>query len=196
MIEANAGTKPVAEQHAFDIAALERYLLSPPRRVPRPAERRAVQRRPVQSHLQADHTGPRLRHALEARPGGQAAAVGACHRSRVPGHERAARHRRARADDARPVRGRECHRSRVLCHGVHARARPLGPVAAGPRRAGARAHLRRDESRDRRAPFGRSSAGSASKATASRATTSSARSAAGPSSTSRRSPNRSKRWTG
>src|SRR5918993_27258 len=26
MIEANAGTKPVAEQHAFDIAALERYL--------------------------------------------------------------------------------------------------------------------------------------------------------------------------
>ena len=28
MIEANAGTKPVAEQHAFDIAALERYLLS------------------------------------------------------------------------------------------------------------------------------------------------------------------------
>ena len=28
MIEANAGTKPVAEQHAFDIAALERFLLS------------------------------------------------------------------------------------------------------------------------------------------------------------------------
>jgi aminoglycoside phosphotransferase (APT) family kinase protein len=28
MIEANAGTKPVAEQHAFDIAALERYLLA------------------------------------------------------------------------------------------------------------------------------------------------------------------------
>jgi len=28
MIEANAGTKPVAEQHAFDIAALERYLVS------------------------------------------------------------------------------------------------------------------------------------------------------------------------
>jgi hypothetical protein len=27
MIEANAGTKPVAEQHAFDIAALERYLV-------------------------------------------------------------------------------------------------------------------------------------------------------------------------
>jgi aminoglycoside phosphotransferase (APT) family kinase protein len=28
MIEANAGTKPVAEQHAFDIAALERFLLA------------------------------------------------------------------------------------------------------------------------------------------------------------------------
>jgi len=28
MIEANAGTKPVAEQHAFDIAALERFLVA------------------------------------------------------------------------------------------------------------------------------------------------------------------------
>ena len=26
MIEANTGTKPVAEQHAFDVGALERYL--------------------------------------------------------------------------------------------------------------------------------------------------------------------------
>ena len=65
-----------------------------------PAHGRAVQGRPVEPDLQADHAGAQLRDARQARPGGQAAALGARDRARVHGHARPRRHRRAGAAHA------------------------------------------------------------------------------------------------
>ena len=64
--------------------------------------------------------------AHQARPGGQAAAVGARDRARVPRHARAGRQRRAGAADAPAVRGRSGHRPRLLRDGVRRRAACCG----------------------------------------------------------------------
>ena len=110
---------------------------------------RAVQGRAVEPDLQADHAAAHLRDARQAGPGGQAAAVGARDRARVPRHARAARHRRAGAAHAPAVRGRVGHRPRLLRDGVRRGPRAVGPVAARHDAAERGADLRRDEPRDR-----------------------------------------------
>ena len=90
-------------------------------------------------------------HAHQARPGGQAAAVGARRRTRVPRHECAAREPASRCREMRAVRGRGRDRPRLLRDGVRARAGCCGtsrcPAFDAPERG---AHLRRAEPRDRR----------------------------------------------
>ena len=95
-MEQFTGTRAVSDQHAFDTAALEAWLAAAHRRLRRPAAGPAVQGRSVQPDLQAGHARPRLRDAHQTRPGGQAAALGARDRARVPRHARAGRQRACR----------------------------------------------------------------------------------------------------
>ncbi len=187
------GTRPVNERLRFDADALGAWLASHVDGFAGPLTHRAVRGRPVESDLQADHARAQLCDALEARPGGEAAAVGACDRTRVPRDGCASRHRRSRRENVRAVRGRKRDRPRVLRDGVHRRPRAVGSIAARHDAGRTRRDLRRDESRDRGAAFASMSARSALPTTASRATTSSGRSGAGASSMSPPKPSRSKR---
>ena len=84
-MEQFVGTKPVAEKQRFDVARLEALPARACGRVFRPARRRAVQGRAVESRpTSCSRRRPALRDARQARAGGQAAAVGARGRARVP----------------------------------------------------------------------------------------------------------------
>ena len=187
------GTRPVNERLRFDADALGAWLASHVDGFEGPLEHRAVRGRPVESDLQADHARTQLRDALEARPGGEAAAVGACDRARV------SRDGCARGTDVpvakmfalcedESVIGRafyvmEFIEGRVLWDQSLPGMTPAerGAIYDEMNRVIAALHSRRCRAR------------SASPTTASRATTSSARSGAGASSMSRPKPSRSKR---
>ena len=130
-LEANTGTKPVAEQHAFDVAALERYLQAHLPGFAGPLDGRAVQGRPVESDLQADRRR-RARYVMRTKPGPAAKLLPSAHAV-----EREFRVMRALAGTdvpvprmLRAVRGRGGDRPRLLRDGVRRRPRALGPVAA------------------------------------------------------------------
>ena len=172
------GTQAVSARHAFDVTALERHLQTGLPGFAGPLTRRAVQGRPVQSDLQADHAATHLRDARQAGPGVQAAAVGARDRARVPRHARARRHRACRCRrctccaTTRAVIGRAFYVMQFVDGRVLWEQSLPGFEPSRTRR-----HLRRDEPRDRRAAQRRSPRARAWPTTASRATTSNARSA-------------------
>ena len=98
--EANTGTKPVAEQHAFDVAALERYLAA---HLPGFAGPLTVEQfKGGQSNPTYKLLTPARAYVMRSKPGpgGQAAAVGARGRARVHGD--------ARRSPAPPCRCRAC----------------------------------------------------------------------------------------
>ena len=122
--EANTGTKPVAEQHAFDVAALERYL---PSTCPASPGRSTVEQfkggQSNPTYKLAD-AGARLRDA-HASPGPASKLLPSAHAI-----EREFRVMRGAAPTPtcrcramlRAVRGRERHRPRLLRDGVRRRA--------------------------------------------------------------------------
>ena len=132
-------SKPIHRHQARRRAARLRHRRARPpgceqhlRRLRRPARRSSMfkggQSNPTYKLIDA---GAQLRDARQARPGGQAAAVGARGRARVRGH--------ARRWPAPTCRCRACYclcedesrdRPRLLRHGVHAGPRAVGPVAA------------------------------------------------------------------
>ena len=124
------GTKEVAEPLRFDPARLEAYLAREVRGLCRAADGAAVQGRPVEPDLSAGNAGAQIRAAAEAA--GQAAAVGARGRSRVPRHQRAARRRAFPV--AEPViycADESVAGTRVLRHGLRRGPRVLEPGDAG-----------------------------------------------------------------
>lgn len=70
------GTRPVSDQHAFDIQALSAWLGQNMEGFAGPSQRRCS-RGAVQPHLQADHTRASYVMRSKPGPGRQAAAVGA-----------------------------------------------------------------------------------------------------------------------
>ena len=187
MFEQFIGTKPVEERHridaarsrnssAFEISEIEQF--------------KGGQSNPTYRLTAADGRS----YVLRRKPPGQAAALGARGRSRIPRDHGAAPTGFPVARPLRAVRGRGGHRHRVLRHGLRRRPRAVGPGAAGHDDAERARDLRRAEPRDRRAARV-DYAPSGSPTSASPATTSSARSRAGASSTRPPRPSRSRRWT-
>jgi aminoglycoside phosphotransferase (APT) family kinase protein len=74
-MDAYTGTKPVADQHSFDSAALQAYLEAN-LEASKARSRSSSSRAGSEPDLQAQHARRLLRDARQARPGGQAAAVG------------------------------------------------------------------------------------------------------------------------
>ena len=188
MFEQFIGTKPVEERHRIDVGRA--------REIPR------TSRSPQVEQFKGGQSNPTYRitcrrQALRAaaQAAGQAAALGARGRSRVPGDHGAAHDRLPGREAARAVRGRVGDRHRVLRHGLRRGPRAVGPVAAGHAEGRARGDLGRAEPRDRAAAHDRLPRGRAWRTSASPATTSSARSSAGASSTAPPRPSGSRRWT-
>ena len=148
--EANTGTKPVAEQHAFDVAALERYLAE---HLPGFAGPLVVEQfKGGQSNPTYKLLTPARAYVMRTKPGPAAKLLPSAHAV-----DREFTVMRALADTAVPV-----PRMHVLCEdeSVIGRAfyvmefvdgpRALGPVAARRSTAPGRARdLRRDEPRHR-----------------------------------------------
>ena len=118
------------DAHKLDEAALRAGLprtstaaAAPPRR--RCASSRAASRtRRTGSASKAARRRPRARRPQEAAR--RSPALRARGGARVPGHEGARRHRRARPEGARPLRGRERHRHAVLRHEATSRGASSG----------------------------------------------------------------------
>ena len=136
------GTKDVAEPLRFDPARLEAYLA---REVPGfagPLDGAAVQGRAVQSDLSAGNPVAEIRAAAEAA--GQAPALGARGRPRIPRHPGADRQALSGGRAGALLRRRERHRHAVLCDGLRRGPRVLESRNAGIEPARARVDLRRD----------------------------------------------------
>ena len=95
----------------------------------RPADRQAIQGRPVEPDLSAGDAGAALRAAPQAAR--QTVAVGACGRPRIPRDPRAACARFPGRRAAGFLRRREYRRHAVLCDGLCRRPRVLGAADAG-----------------------------------------------------------------
>ena len=190
-----SGTKAVEERHRIDEIAASTAGCANMSRLSGPADRPAVQGRPVQPDLPARHARPILCDAPQAVR--QTAAVGACGRPRVPRHRGArqaglsgreglcAVHRRQRD---RRLPSTSCRWKRAACSGIRrCRAR---------RRTTRRKIFTSKIETLAEAAHLRSARRSASAISASPATISRARSTAGPSSTAPPRPSRSRRSRG
>ncbi len=72
------GTKPVSEAHAFDVQALSQWMNQHVAGFAGPVTVEMFRGWAIQPDLQTGHAGAQLRHALQAWPGGQVAALSAC----------------------------------------------------------------------------------------------------------------------
>ena len=189
------GTKPVAEKQRFDVARLEAYMRAHVEGFAGSLE--VEQFKGGQSNPTYRLTAGGKRYAMRAKPGPAAKLLPSAHavdrEFRVIGALRQDRY--SGAPDLCAVRGRGCHRARLLHYGLRRRARAVGPVAAGHEQGRAWRDLRRDEPRDRRPAHASITPPSASADSASRAIISRARSGAGASSTRPPRRTRSRPWT-
>jgi aminoglycoside phosphotransferase (APT) family kinase protein len=195
MIEANAGTKPVADQHAFDIAALERYL----------ADRLQGFRGPLsveqfkggQSNPTFKLITPERAYVMRSKPGPAAKLLPSAHAI-----DREFRVMSALHETDVPV-----PRMHLLCEDESVIGRAFYVMEFMPGRVlwdqslpafdrAGRGRIYDEMNRVIAALHAVDVKEWASRRTGSPATTSSARSDAGASSTSHRSPSRSTRWTG
>ena len=137
--------KQAAYEHADPRHGLPRRIPArPARRFFRPAHGGKIPRRSIQSDFPDQRWQQPMGAAAQTTRG--AAAVGARRRPRVPRVVGFGRHRGARGEDLRPVRGRCGDRLHVLPDGASRRPRVLGPEAARNRQQRrARCHVRRDE---------------------------------------------------
>ena len=181
-----SGTKQVEERHRIDEVQPRRLDARQCRRLSGPADRPAVQGRPVQPDLPARHAGPLLCDAPQAVR--QTAAVGACGRSRVPRHRRARQAGLSGRESLCAVHRRQRDRLRLLHHVDGRGPGVLGSVAAEPDAGRAPQDLHQQDRDAGKAPHLRSARRSASAISASPAIISRARSTAGPSSIARPRP--------
>ena len=181
------GTKDVAEPLRFDPARLEAYLAREAPGFAGPLKVQPVQGRAVEPDLSAGNAVAQIRAAAEAA--GQAAAVGACGRPRIPRDP--ARCTRKRFPVAEPVL--YCADESVTGTPFYVMGFVEGRVFWNPEMPGsnprrARRDLRRDERDARAAALLRSGGPRACRTSAAARTTSRARSTAGRSSTAPRRP--------
>ena len=120
----------------------------------RSAHRQAIQGRPVESDLSVADAGAALRSAPQAA--GQAAAVGARGRPRIPRHPCALCARLSGGRAAHLLRRRERRRHGILRDGLRRRPRVLGAADAGIEPGRARRGLQRHERHHRAAASFRS----------------------------------------
>ena len=149
MFEEFMGTMPVSERQKFDTGALRDYMRQ--HVGPIQGDLAVEQFKGGQSNptFKVSADGQQLRAAHQARPGRQAAAVGACDRARIPRHGCAQQGRLPGRQAVCAVHRRSGHRARLLPDGIRRRPRAVGPVAARHDPGRARRHLRRNEPRDR-----------------------------------------------
>ena len=184
----------VLPQHRFDEQALWRYLQAQLDDFSGPARAASVPGRSVESHVPDPDADEEVRPAEEAA--GQAPAVGAPGRARVPHPARAAGHGRPGAGRAAAVRGPGHHRHFVLRDGSRRRSRHHRRHAAAVdvRRSAPASTTTTRASARRCTPS--TFAPSAWAISASPKATSRASWIAGPSNTWRRRPKRTPTWSG